>query len=376
LERRGEVRVAGIIEEQHPERARLFMQWKKMDWPIMIDSLNLLGVAAVPITLLIDEHGIIRAVQPSEAEFLDFVARSYDEMEKHAPVIPTLDGDDIFLWENASQVSKAIDSYERALANQDDGPTHFRLGTAYRRRYDSTERRGDDFAKAVEHWGRALDIDPNQYIWRRRIQQYGPRLAKPYSFYDWVVEAREAIGSRGETPVRLLAEPGGAELAHPAESFQTTDAPFREPDPRGRILRDEQGLINAETTVVPTVMPPGASVRVHVVFRPDLDIKAHWNNEVDDLVFWVDVPEGWRVDQPYLRVPIPPVPVSQEARKVEFELKSPAQVIGRHSTISHDLKWSDAPTTIPAYALYYVCEDVNGTCLYRRQDVPIQVRVR
>ena len=28
---------------------------------------------------------------------------------------------------------------------------------------------------------------------------------------------------------------------------------------------------------------------------------------------------------------------------------------------------------IPAYALYYVCEDVRGTCLYRRQDVTVRV---
>ena len=49
-----------------------------------------------------------------------------------------------------------------------------------------------------------LDIDPNQYIWRRRIQQYGPRLDKPYPFYDWgAASAREEIAARGETPVGL-----------------------------------------------------------------------------------------------------------------------------------------------------------------------------
>jgi hypothetical protein len=30
---------------------------------------------------------------------------------------------------------------------------------------------------------------------------------------------------------------------------------------------------------------------------------------------------------------------------------------------------------IPAYALYYVCEDVNGVCMYRRQDVTLRLRV-
>ena len=31
--------------------------------------------------------------------------------------------------------------------------------------------------------------------------------------------------------------------------------------------------------------------------------------------------------------------------------------------------------TIPAYTLYYVCEDVGGACLYRRQDLAIEVNV-
>jgi len=362
--------VAGIIQEQHPDRARLFMQWKKMDWPVMVDSLNLLGVAAVPITLLIDEHGIIRAVQPSEEDLQDFLGRSYQTNEASKFPLPLgegrqaiaeLPGDAIFLWEDVAQAGEAIDSYRQALTAQGAGPIHFRLGVAYRRRYDSPYRRGGDFARAVEHWGTALDIDPNQYIWRRRIQQYGPRLTKPYSFYDWVSEARQEIEARGEAPLPLDAEPGGTEFAYPAESFSTTDWAGKEPDPRGRIRRDEEGLIRAETTVVPAVMAAGESVRVHVVFRPNPDIKAHWNNEVDDLVLWVDAPEGWEVDQPYLTVSIPPEPVSQEVRKVEFELKSPAS--------------SSGLTTITPYVLYYVCEDVNGTCLFRRQDIPLNIRV-
>jgi hypothetical protein len=30
---------------------------------------------------------------------------------------------------------------------------------------------------------------------------------------------------------------------------------------------------------------------------------------------------------------------------------------------------------IPGYALYYVCEDVEGLCLYRRQDLELQFTV-
>ena len=331
-----------------------------MGWPIMIDSLNLLGVAAVPITLLIDEQGIIRATQPSDEDLQDFLGASYPANEVPAKPIVESPGDSIFLWEDVGRVVEAIDAYRRSLKKEDAGPIHFRLGVAYRRRYDSVYRQDEDFAKAVEHWGRALDLDPNQYIWRRRIQQYGPRLTKPYSFYDWVFDARAEITGRGETPLPLDAEPGGAEFAYPAESFTATESAASEPDPRDRVRRDE-GFIRAETTVVPTVVAPGESVRVHVVFRPNLEMKAHWNNEVDDLVFWVDAPEGWEVDQRHLNVSIPPEPVSQEERKVEFELKCPVS--------------SSGLTEITPYALYYVCEDVNGVCLFRRQDIPIRIRV-
>jgi hypothetical protein len=232
---------------------------------------------------------------------------------------------------------------------------------AFRKRYDSEHRQAEDFQKAVEHWGKALDIDPNQYIWRRRIQQYGPRLDKPYSFYDWVRNARREIEARGEIPAQLVVEPGGAEFAYPSESFQTAEAIKEEPDLGGRIFRDEKNFIKVETTVVPSAVGAGETARVHLVFRPNLQIKAHWNNEVDDLVFWVDVPEGWQVDNPYLTVANPPDVVSQETRKVEFELRSPEK--------------PGASVTIPAYALYYVCEDITGTCLYRRQDIPLQVQV-
>ena len=53
LRETGRIRTVGIIQEQHPGRARLFMQWKGMDWPILVDSLDLLDVSVVPITVLI-----------------------------------------------------------------------------------------------------------------------------------------------------------------------------------------------------------------------------------------------------------------------------------------------------------------------------------
>ena len=114
----------------------------------------------------------------------------------------------------------------------------FRLGVAHRMRHESAGRRPGDFQAAIDAWGRALELDPNQYIWRRRIEQYGPRLTKPYAFYDWVVPAKAEISRRGETPVPLAVEPYGSELAGPVRDVVAEASVPLEPDPKGQIHRD------------------------------------------------------------------------------------------------------------------------------------------
>ena len=108
-------------------------------------------------------------------------------------------GDALAIWGGAERSDQAIDAYTRALALD---PSYknalFRLGVAHRMRHESARRRPGDFQAAIDAWGRALALDPNRYIWRRRIEQYGPRLAKPYAFSDWVVSAKAEISRSRE----------------------------------------------------------------------------------------------------------------------------------------------------------------------------------
>ena len=73
--KQGRLVLLGVTQEQHADRCRLFAQWKRLDWPILHDPINLLEAPAVPIVVAIDEHGIVRAVRPRPetfaAEFLD-----------------------------------------------------------------------------------------------------------------------------------------------------------------------------------------------------------------------------------------------------------------------------------------------------------------
>ncbi|MFQ5718592.1 MAG: hypothetical protein ACE5IK_03500 [Acidobacteriota bacterium] len=379
----GRIQMLGILQEQHPDRARLFMQWKEMGWPLMVDSLDLLDVGVVPLTVLIDERGVVFAIRPDTASFDAFLATSPGDAQLPTPSHPAQPdrhalqaaaksgraadlsalADAAFLWGGEPGLDTAIDLYRRARAlDPDEGRASFRLGVAYRRRYDTSIRRDGDFAAAVAAWGEALDADPNQYIWRRRIQQYGPRLNKPYPFYDWVATARAQIIARRETPVALEVEPHGAEIARPARTFEAAAADAANPDPAGRIQRDEEGFVTIEQTVVPASIEAGAAARVHLVMRPDPARRAHWNNEAEEMVVWVEPPTGWSVDARRITVPGPPEAVSEEVREVEFECRVPKNASG---TVS-----------VPAYALYYVCEGVHGACLYRRQDIPVVVQVR
>jgi hypothetical protein len=229
-------------------------------------------------------------------------------------------------------------------------------------RYDSPLRREGDFTVAVNEWQLALDRNPNQYIWRRRIQQYGPRQDKPYPFYDWVEQARREIRARGEKPVALTVDPSGAELAVPASDFAEEEPRLSEPDPEGRITRDTTPLVRGEITVVPPQVLPGQSVRVHIVLRPNPHERGHWNNEGDPLVVWINPPAGWTISQRRLTAPLPPQPISEETRKLEFELQAP------RNAASGKLRFS-------GYALYGVCKGDEGTCLYRRSDMTIPIEV-
>ncbi|HZP01576.1 MAG TPA: hypothetical protein VFD30_14900 [Terriglobia bacterium] len=262
-------------------------------------------------------------------------------------------------WAGPEQLGGAIEAYEHALRLEPSaGPVHFRLGVAYRKRYDSAFRQPEDSQKAVEQWSAALELDPNQYIWRRRIQQYGPLLDKPYPFYDWVTTARKEIAARGESPAPLSVKPAGAEIVHPEKTFETGAEDVREPDPQGRILRDNGQFVKVEIAIVPDTRAEDVSACVHVLFRPNSATKAHWNNEAGGMVFWISPPVGWKVSQSLVTIPNPPQPVSKETREVEFEVKGPKG-------------YGVGTVTLAAYALYYVCEDVKGVCMYRRQDVPI-----
>lgn len=380
----GKLVVVGIAQEQHRNRCRLFAQWHQMDWPILYDPINLMQVPAVPIEVAIDEYGIVRSTKPDlntlEKEFINksFKGTSSKALKATKPDLKvlrtraeeTLSGDAwreladaIVLWGGMGRINEAVEAYGKAIElKPDDGDSHFRLGVCYRMRYESADAKGGDFQAAVDSWSKAREIDPNQYIWRRRIEQYGPRLSKPYPFYDWMEQASRQVRARGEEAVEIEVLPGGSEIAGPAREFDAEADKAESPDPQGRIRRDVQGMVGAQVTVVPQRIKRGESARVYVTLRPDKGQKVHWNNEAQPVKFWVDKPDDWKVSPQLVIVPQGEQAQSAEPRQLEFEVYAGKDAGGT--------------AKLSAYALYYVCEDTNGVCYYLRKDIPVNVSVQ
>jgi len=382
--KQGRLVLLGVTQEQHADRCRLFAQWKRFDWPILHDPINLLEAPAVPIVVAIDEHGIVRTIRPRPETFeAEFLAKTFVDdappaaprsagppdpasLRRKAEANPDAGawrsvGDALTIWGRAGRVDEAIDAYARAVAlDPSDRNAWFRLGVAHRMRHESAARRRGDFQAAIDSWSHAVELDPNQYIWRRRIEQYGPRLTKPYSFYDWVVQAKLEISRRGETPVPLTVEPYGSELAGPVRDVLADAAAPVEPDPKGQIHRDERRLIEAEVVVVPSRVGPGKAARVHLTFRPNASHAGHWNNESTPLRVWIAGAEGWTISSRLLEAPQGDGPESDEVRRLDFEVKAPTAATGK--------------TRLAAYALYNTCEEAGGRCLFLRQDLTIELQ--
>lgn len=378
----GRLTLLGIVLEQHPQRARLFMQWQRMPWRLLHDPYNLLALPYVPLTLAIDEWGVIRAAQPALARADELIARFAEAELQPLPAPPpatiTLtEAAQLALWKQEAALDEALALGEATLARQQAqqrAQAHFEQGVIYRMRHDSPYAQAGDFRRAVDHWAAALRHDPNNYIWRRRIQQYGPRLAKPYSFYDWVPQARTELLERGETPLPLSVEPGGAEFAYPETEFNQGGAEFAHPaadsdgangssaelEAEARIFRDEAGeLARLQVVAVPPALAPGEAARLHFLLRPSGE--AHWNNESEPLRIVLDEgPPGWQWQQRRLSAPMPAAPVSAEPRHLEVELRAP-------------LAAPPGAVRLSGYALYHACAEASGVCLYRRQDFSLEL---
>ncbi len=363
--------VLGVVQEQHSERTKLYKQWKQYDFQIAQDPMTKLGLAVVPVFVGIDEYGIVRNTRLRPSNLEQFLSTEFEKPAKPAPAtrLPSKDampelaeatiddlcvfGDQELLFgnEGSGSCDKAIELYNAALRKDpDNGLVSFRLGVAFRKKYDEHSHDDSDFDQASKYWTLALAKNPRQYIWRRRIEQYGPRLQKPYPFYDWVETAVKEIKERGETPVELTVALTQSEKAGRSKPRYETEM---KPAGTEKIDRDNGQYISIESTMVPGFVQPGKPATVHLRLVPK---GAKWNNESKPLMVWVES-DAAKLSKQLLSVENPNEPNSTENRQLEFDL-----LVAKDSSACK----------VTGFALYTVCTE-DGTCMFQRQDFEISV---
>ncbi|MBL4770960.1 MAG: hypothetical protein JKY61_07435 [Planctomycetes bacterium] len=395
LRESGELNVVGIVQEQHPDRTRLYAAWQNLDFPILWDPFNTTGIDYVLVSTFVDGYGVVRAtgLSPRNGAKLKMLLNK-DWLEQdggpktRAPwITPDMGQARIvhasgslgavkkamsrFLWASEGTLppetvmDDLVQQLEERLDSKDVHPEdHFRAGVARRLRLDSPHAAKGDAQASIDHWVNALTQNPNQYIWRRRIQQWGPRLDKPYPFYDWVDQAFEDLKTSGHAHAPLIAALSGSEVAGKPGGSAPAPVPVSEPDPKGQLHRDKGLMVRLETAAAPNskVANKGKSkgplsARIHITLRPLAG--SHWTPDTEPAQVWLKAPEGWSVAQQGLH--FPPVSKAQTAAScyLDFEISAP----------------KDATTGIlKGYAVYSICKP-DGTCLFRRQDFSVQVRV-
>ncbi|MFT7678327.1 MAG: hypothetical protein ACI8QC_002313 [Planctomycetota bacterium] len=364
--RDGALVLIGITQEQHPERCELYRQWKGFDFPILWDPFNLTQSKAVPRFIAIDEHGVVQSTRLNPRNFEEkFLAVEFDPP---AEDVSAADAVCCFTDQHGkpspistlSQGGELLESVAALAARMTAEPKNaraaFHAGVAYRMRHDSDQAQAGDFQSAIDAWTQALKLDPNQYIWRRRIQQYGPRMDKPYRFYTWTKQAQADILARGETPVQLVAELTRAELAEPRGAQPKADQELVDPDPNGEINSDSSGLVSIESAVAFDTSGKKPVASVHLMLSTNAKRDVHWNHEAGPSIqVWVDAPTP-RLLSAALRTD---TASSEGTQQLGFEI---------------ELLPGEDSMVLPAYALYYVCEGESGTCLYLRQEFEIELR--
>ncbi len=377
---RGELQIIGVVQEQHAERTRLYKQWKQFDFPIAQDATTELNLNVVPIPILIDEHGIVRDNRARPETLPDFIKQDFPPATQSAGKStedaavaanvrasePTsdanqsatekliADGNRLLNFSNPKKYDQAIAAFGKAVkSDPGSGKAHFSLGVAHRMRHDSVQRKPDDFELASQNWSAALAIDPNQYIWRRRIEQYGPRQIKPYPFYDWVRQANRDIAARGEQPIQLDVRLTDAETAQPARKFSAETAAAENPDPELKILLVEDSAMRVSSSVVPANVKPGEVVRVHL----DLTLEgSEFNGEAGPILVWIDEKSKGQPEKRLLEFTANEGEKSVSHRSLEFEFQTSTD--------------GGKETAIDGFLLCHVCDDA-GVCVYRRRNFSI-----
>lgn len=345
--------VLGVDHEQHADRARLFAQWRGLAGPILHDPLNLSLVSELPTVVAIDEEGVIRAIQPSidaieksfikkpwkkkkpmskpeEAELPDPRVTRRTAEEAREPSASRAHADALVLSGLPPQIDEAIKVYRDVIViDPKDAWSLFRLGVAYRIRYEREERQPGDFQAAVDAWAQAVRFAPTNAIFRQRFRQYGPSIEGSGAAYDWIPAARQDLARRGQKPMELEIEPLAMEMAAAPARGARISTPKK-----GKHPTDKDGQVSIETTVVRSADRKHANMaEVHVTLRPN---GVQWEDGEAPIRIWLENSKSARPARPYLEFPKTGSKSGSEARTLSFSVELTSKSKTPHGTLKGD----------------------------------------
>ncbi len=377
--------VVGVAQEQHPDRVRLFAQWHKADWPILHDAMNVIGIENVPLIVAIDEHGIVRARNPDLDQLEEqFTAKTFDPPGALPPIdvkeLPDprvtrrlasearrnpewrKHGQALVFAGKPKQINEAITAFQHAIDDErGDAESWFAQGVAYRIRHDLAEREAGDFQAALDAWREAAHLEPNNAIYRCRLQQYGPCIDKPFAFYDWIGTACKEIAERGDAPIDLACEPTGTETESPLSKFRYRKRAGPESEALGTAALDRRPIVEVSYACAAQAdKRKGSVVQIYVNCRLAPESGATWSNEGEPMQMWIEKPKTGRLGTRYLRYPQPQEPRTLDERVLSFPLR---------------LSGAKSSMTLEATLLYSVHDGPNAPAQPMKQDLRIKVSV-
>ena len=401
----GKLRVIGVVQEQHPERAALWLKWQQIDWPVAWDPFNQLGVKVVPKIVAVQPGGLVLEdrLHPKRIseeggllEVMGRMAGAAEELDQPARFGPQLArgvGSDAQARAQALEPESALaillfdpegldgdalplrleamrSLVKLAQGDQASARDHFRAGVAQRMLLDEEAPVAGRFQAALHSWSRALALDPGQYIWRRRIQQWGPRLDKPYPFYDWVPLARKELIERGVTPRVWRVALSGTERAKGGYDLPVPQIQ-ENPDPRGQIPSDQKEHVSLDWAVAPHTGFAGPNVRVAAgTSRVHLTLLPKKNVSIEPaggpLGIWIDLPGGWRARSSWFDLQVEG-DGSVQSPHLDFELIAPPLGPPQEGAPP------PSPPVLRGFVLYPVCIGESGECNLLRRDFELDL---
>jgi hypothetical protein len=314
---KGEDAVAfvGVIHDQHRDRGELFVRWKKIAFPVYHDPINLISAPRVNRAVCVDADGLVRAIAKNPEQVTErFIKKKFEPNqtavrspnpnppdtrvtkrmagEGHRGLEILQHGDALIFGGHPVELTEAIRIYRQAFdIGEPNAAAAFRLGAAYRLRFDSANRQPGDLEKSCQAFQVAAALAPRNDIYIARVRQLGIATDKKACAYGWVAEARESLGGS----LGLNPEPMAIEMAKPVSAFKPGDAPPSHP-PKIEAGAD---AVTVEHTVVYALNKShgGESNLLLALSPPSAGFDAG-----KPIRIWFDSPDGVAFESRYLEV--------------------------------------------------------------------------